>query len=215
MSVAANKSKKQTIIPKEKEEVEEVIVTENEQSEPNEPIEDVEEDVFKEFDDICTEIANMKNTMGVLTTKLKQYKKKIDKILKEKAKASKVKPEKADKPEKEKKEKEKKEKKPKEIIPPSGINKPCTISDTLCEFLDKPPGSQMVRTDVTQALYAYIKEHKLQDPTSKLTINPNDKLCKLLDIDSSHKLTYQNLQTHMNKHYLREDEDGEEADNKE
>jgi chromatin remodeling complex protein RSC6 len=211
MSVATNKSKKQTINPKEKEEVEDSTVTETQsiENDQSESVEDVEEDVFKEFDDICSEIANMKNSMGSLTTKLKQYKKKIDKILKDKAKASKVKPEKGDKPEKEKKEKEKKEKKSKEIVPPSGINKPCTISDTLCEFLDKPSGSQMIRTDVTQALYAYIKEHKLQDPGSKLTINQNDKLCKLLDIDSSHKLTYQNLQTHMNKHYLHTDDEME------
>ena len=188
------KSKKQT--PKEKEEV--VVEVEDQESEESiiELIDAVEpeEDVFKEFDDICTEIANMKNSMGVLTTKLTQYKKKIDKILKDKAKSSKVKPEK----EKLVKEKKEKEKKSKEIVPPSGINKPCTIS----EALGKPSGSQMIRTDVTQALYAYIKEHKLQDSESKLTINPNEKLCKLLDIDQTHKLTYQNLQTHMNKHYL-------------
>jgi chromatin remodeling complex protein RSC6 len=205
------KSKKQSIKPKE--EVEDICVSENHSSEHEtvhvEDNENVEEDVFKEFDDICTEIANMKNSMGVLTTKLKQYKKKIDKILKDKAKATKVKVEKP--------EKEKKEKKTKEIVPPSGIDKPCTISDTLCEFLGKPSGSQMIRTDVTQALYAYIKEHKLQDPTSKLKINLNEELCKLLDIDSSHKLTYQNLQTYMNKHYLHvhNDDDDEEADNKE
>ncbi len=185
-------------------------------------INDETEMLIKEFDDICNEISTMKNTMGTLITKLKQYKKKIDKILKEKtkekSKTSKTKPEnnsnskddeveekKEKKPKKEKEQKEPKEKKEKikkVIEPPSGINKPTTISDQLCEFLSKPKGTEMVRHDVTELIYEYIKKNKLQDSASKLIINPDDTLCNLLGIDKSQKLTYQNLQTFMNKHYI-------------
>ncbi len=192
------------------------------EEEINTNLNDETETLFKEFDEICNEISNMKNTMGTLTTKLRQYKKKIDKILKEKAKekvkSTKSKSEsgvtndvdgdgngdgkKEKKPKKEKEVKEKKEKKKKVIEPPSGINKPTTISDQLCEFLNKPKGTEMVRHDVTELIYEYIKQNKLQNATSKLIINPDDTLCKLLGIDKSEKLTYQNLQTFMNKHYI-------------
>jgi chromatin remodeling complex protein RSC6 len=165
----------------------------------------IEEEVLKEFDDICNEFANIKNTIGSLTLKLRQYKKKIDKILKEKAKVPKVK---VDKPVKVEKEKKKKV-----IEPPSGINKPCLLSDELCKFLDKPSGTEMVRTDVTKELYAYIKDKKLQDSTSKLLIHPDKHLQNLLGIDETHKLTYQNIQTYMNKHYQNGDNVIENDDN--
>jgi chromatin remodeling complex protein RSC6 len=174
------------------------------EEEINTNLNDETETLFKEFDEICNEISNMKNTMGTLTTKLRQYKKKIDKILKEKAK-EKVKStndvdgdgKKEKKPKKEKEVKEKKEKKKKVIEPPSGINKPTTISEQLCEFLNKPKGTEMVRHDVTELIYEYIKQNKLQNATSKLIINPDDTLCNLLGIDKNEKLTYQNLQTFM------------------
>ena len=83
---------------------------------------------------------------------------------------------------------------------PSGFAKPSKISPTLCQFLGKPLGSQVARTEVTKQVIAYIKEKKLQDETDKQKINPDTQLQKLLD-PSLEDLSYFTLQKHMNRHF--------------
>jgi len=86
---------------------------------------------------------------------------------------------------------------------PSGFAKPTKISDELCEFLEKPFGSEVARTEVTQYLISYIKENELQNTVNKQCITPDEKLQLLLDTPKDEKITFFNIQSHMNKHFLK------------
>jgi chromatin remodeling complex protein RSC6 len=84
---------------------------------------------------------------------------------------------------------------------PSGFVKPTQISDELAQFLDKPTGSEMARTEVTRDINAYIRTHNLQDKTNGRKINPDARLAGLLKINSGEELTYFNLQKYMSRHF--------------
>ena len=84
---------------------------------------------------------------------------------------------------------------------PSGIVKPTNISDEMCTFMGKPPGTLLARTEVTKYITGYIKQHNLQDSVSKRNINPDTKLKSLLDIPEGETLTYFNLQKYMKVHF--------------
>ncbi|GAG15471.1 unnamed protein product, partial [marine sediment metagenome] len=47
---------------------------------------------------------------------------------------------------------------------PSGFVKPTKISMELANFLGKPKGTEMARTEVTREINGYIRAHNLQDP---------------------------------------------------
>ena len=59
---------------------------------------------------------------------------------------------------------------------PSAFMKPVTVSEELAEIVGKGP---MARTEVTKKLWDYIKKNKLQDPTNKRNINPDQKLARV------------------------------------
>jgi len=84
---------------------------------------------------------------------------------------------------------------------PSGFVKPTLISDQLADFLNKPRGSELARTDVTREINAYIRANNLQDKDNGRKINPDTKLKKLLAIKPSDELTYFNLQRYMSPHF--------------
>ena len=84
---------------------------------------------------------------------------------------------------------------------PSGFVKPTPISDQLADFLGKPHGSLLARTDVTREINAYIRANKLQDTTNGRKINPDAKLKKLLAVKAEDELTYFNLQKFMSQHF--------------
>jgi chromatin remodeling complex protein RSC6 len=84
---------------------------------------------------------------------------------------------------------------------PSGFVKPTLISDQLAEFLTKPKGSLIARTEVTREINAYIRSNKLQDPDNGRKINPDAKLKKLLTLKPTDELTYFNLQRYMSQHF--------------
>ena len=84
---------------------------------------------------------------------------------------------------------------------PSGFAKPSVISKELCDFLGKPYGTEMARTEVTKELTTYIKSHNLQDNNNKRIILPDKKLTKLLKVTKSDELTYFNLQKWMKPHF--------------
>ena len=65
---------------------------------------------------------------------------------------------------------------------PSGFVKPTLISDELANFLKKPLGSEMARTEVTREINSYIRAHSLQDKSNGRKINPDSELAKLLKI---------------------------------
>ena len=84
---------------------------------------------------------------------------------------------------------------------PSGFVKPTLISDQLADFLSKPHGSLLARTDVTREINAYIRANKLQDSANGRKINPDAKLKKLLAVKAEDELTYFNLQKFMSQHF--------------
>lgn len=84
---------------------------------------------------------------------------------------------------------------------PSGFAKPALISNELCNFLGKPSGTEMARTEVTKHLTSYIKEHNLQDQANKRRILPNAELKKPLNLSADDEVTYFNLQKYMKVHF--------------
>jgi len=84
---------------------------------------------------------------------------------------------------------------------PSGFVKPTLISDQLADFLSKPKGSLIARTEVTREINSYIRSNKLQDPANGRKINPDAKLKKLLALKATDELTYFNLQRFMSQHF--------------
>jgi len=86
---------------------------------------------------------------------------------------------------------------------PSGFVKPTLISDALAEFLTKPKGTLIARTEVTREINAYIRANKLQDPANGRKINPDAKLKKLLALKATDELTYFNLQRYMSPHFAK------------
>ena len=87
---------------------------------------------------------------------------------------------------------------------PSGFAVPTQISDSLCDFMEKPHGSEVARTEVTQYIIKYIKSNKLQYPQNRKIIKPNRKLETLLKTKKGDELTYFNLQKYMNKHFIKQ-----------
>jgi upstream activation factor subunit UAF30 len=87
---------------------------------------------------------------------------------------------------------------------PSSFVTPTKISDELANFLGKPVGTEMARTDVSRHINSYVRDHNLQDPRNGRRINPDTKLRALLRIGQNEELTYFNLQKYMKHHFIRE-----------
>jgi hypothetical protein len=96
--------------------------------------------------------------------------------------------------------------KPKIKRAPSGFAKPTKVTKELCDFMEKPEGSEIARTEVTKALVNYIKTNNLleQSENSNNKIVPDEKLKILLGIkeDELDTLNYFNIQKYMNKHFF-------------
>lgn len=100
--------------------------------------------------------------------------------------------------------KDKKKDKPRAKRAPSGFAKPTKVTKELCDFMNKPDGSEIARTEVTKALVCYIKTNNLIELGQNLKnkIIPDEKLKNLLGIeDEKNDLTYFNIQKYMNKHF--------------
>lgn len=103
--------------------------------------------------------------------------------------------------------KEKKKEKPKHKRVPSGFAKPTKVTKELCDFINKPEGFEIARTEVTKILTNYIKDNNLiatgQGTKNKSTIVPDQKLKTLLGISEveTTELNYFNMQKYMNKHF--------------
>ena len=86
---------------------------------------------------------------------------------------------------------------------PSGFVKPTRISDELANFLEKTPGTEMARTEVTRDINKYIRTNNLQDKENGRKINPDLKLASLLKLKKDEELTYFNLQKYMSPHFAK------------
>lgn len=87
---------------------------------------------------------------------------------------------------------------------PSGFAKPIPVTKELCEFMNKPNGSDIARTEVTKALISYIEINNLKDKSKKTNIIPDDKLQNLLGISKEEipDLNFFNIQKYMNRHFI-------------
>lgn len=86
---------------------------------------------------------------------------------------------------------------------PSGFVKPTLISTELANFLNKPEGTEMARTEVTREINKYIRANSLQDKDNGRKINPDTALRTLLKLKKSDELTYFNLQRYMSPHFAK------------
>ena len=96
---------------------------------------------------------------------------------------------------------------------PSGFVKPTLISTELANFLNKPIGTEMARTEVTREINDYIRAHNLQDKQNGRKINPDTLLASLLKIGDGEELTYFNLQRYMSPHFAKANAKVPDADN--
>jgi len=86
---------------------------------------------------------------------------------------------------------------------PSGFAAASPISNKLCDFMGKTPGTEMARTEVTKFICAYIKQNSLATNENSRVIIPDDKLRDLLGTDDKDTVTYFNIQRFMNKHFTK------------
>ena len=84
---------------------------------------------------------------------------------------------------------------------PSGFAKPQRVSNELCDFMKKPAGTEVARTEVTKYIIKYIKDNSLQDDGNKKIIMPDTNLIKLFGDHNEPHVTYFNLQKIMNRHF--------------
>ena len=140
----------------------------------------------EEFSEIFETIQEMKKDLTYLTTRMREVEKRVYRKLNTiQKKLSKF----------ETKQEERKKK------APSGFAKAVALSTDLCEFMNKPEGTEMARTDVTKYIVNYIKENNLQDNENKRKIIADQKLTQLLSIPKENELDFFNLQSYMNKHF--------------
>ena len=87
---------------------------------------------------------------------------------------------------------------------PSGFAKPLPVTEELCEFMNRPNGTEIARTEVTKALISYIENNNLKDKCKKQNIIPDIKLKNLLGITNEEisGLNFFNIQKYMNKHFI-------------
>ena len=86
---------------------------------------------------------------------------------------------------------------------PSGFVRPTLISDELAQFLGKPSGTELARTEVSKEINNYIRTNKLQDEKNGRQINADSKLSTLLRLPAGDSLTYFNLQRYMKHHFVK------------
>lgn len=145
----------------------------------------VELTLDEQFKDILTRIQEFRNLAAGLVADVRKLQKNVNKQVRESNK----------------KNKKRRVNSGDSKRPPSGFAKPSLISDTLCQFLGQPSGTEMARTEVTKYLTKYIKEHQLQDSANKRIINCDSALASLLNVKPSDEVTYFNLQRYMKPHF--------------
>ena len=147
--------------------------------------ESVELTLDEQFKDILTRIQEFRNLATGLVADVRKLQKNVNKQVRESNK----------------KNKKRRVTSGDSKRPPSGFAKPSLISDTLCQFLGQPSGTEMARTEVTKYLTKYIKEHQLQDSANKRIINCDSALASLLNVKPTDEVTYFNLQRYMKPHF--------------
>lgn len=100
--------------------------------------------------------------------------------------------------------KQQKKKKTKSDNKPHGFAIPSKVSDELCVFMEKEPGTLIARTEVTKKLTEYINTNQLKNPENKRQILPDAKLSSLLGEEAKDVfLTHFTIQKYMNRHFVK------------
>tara|TARA_B000000557_G_C20767521_1_gene440168 strand:- start:447 stop:1049 length:603 start_codon:yes stop_codon:yes gene_type:complete len=146
---------------------------------------DVLKKMSEEFDQLLAVVSSLKTQLGLVTKQLRECKKHSERELRTALKQAKKKRKSGNRA-------------------PSGFVKPTRISDNLADFLSKPKGTELARTEVTREINAYIRKHHLQDPQNGRRILPDAKLRKLLGLKKDDDLTYFNLQKYMSPHFYKQ-----------
>lgn len=136
----------------------------------------------EQFQQLLAQLQTLRSQLTAVTTQVRVLSKKAERELKQAQKVGKKKRKSGNRA-------------------PSGFVKPTKISTELANFLNKPKGTEMARTEVTREINNYIREHKLQDPKNGRHIIADAKLKKLLKLTSKDNLTYFNLQRYMSPHF--------------
>jgi len=85
---------------------------------------------------------------------------------------------------------------------PSGFCKPSLISNELADFLKKPHGTKMARTEVTKEINSYIINKGLKNKQNGRIIDPDATLTKLLNVKPTDELSYFNCQKFLKHHFI-------------
>jgi len=100
--------------------------------------------------------------------------------------------------------KQQKQKKTKTDNKPHGFAIPSKVSNELCAFMGKEPGTLIARTEVTKKLTEYINTHQLKNPENKRQILPDAVLTSLLGGELKDVfLTHFTIQKYMNPHFIK------------
>jgi chromatin remodeling complex protein RSC6 len=85
-----------------------------------------------------------------------------------------------------------------------GFNIQRSITPELCDFMKLEKGSMTTFNDATKYIINYINKHKLQNPTMRKFINPDDSLCKLFNLSDkkNNSVTYFNLPKYIHPHFI-------------
>lgn len=87
---------------------------------------------------------------------------------------------------------------------PSGFAAPTQVSDKLCDFMGRPHGDLISRTETSSFLSQYISKNGLISPEHKNIILPDEKLQDLLGEEARDQtITYFTIQKYMNKHFYK------------
>ena len=88
---------------------------------------------------------------------------------------------------------------------PSALQKPVAISNELCKFLGFDLDTEHSRQEVTAAMYAYIKQHNLQNPENRrfIVLDGSDAAAALKALlrDPDQPVTFFNIQRYLKPHY--------------
>ena len=108
------------------------------------------------------------------------------------------------------KKEQKQANKPKKERKACGFAVAVPVSDIMCEFMEVEKGSLIARTDITKRLNAYIKANGLENPENRQQILPDERLWKILGVDSDEEqragiiITHFNIQKYINGHFLKQ-----------
>jgi len=155
------------------------------------PVLGTQEQINNDFNNIAEKITALKTLQLQIVGDIKRLQKNVQRHIKESNK---------------KKKKVLDPNKPKRN--PSGFAKPAPLSTELCDFLNRPYGTEMARTDVTREITQYIKLENLQDQKNRRIILPDKKLKTLLsssDVQDD-PVTYFNLQKFLRVHFIKKEE---------